>query len=160
MIRGILTSHGLAALVALSGCATLSQLAFVEPEVDLLEVQVMGLGLSGGTLNLVLDVYNPNTYDINSGRLSLALALDETPFGEIGLDRALSLPNGEHTSVELPLRFSWQGVGAGARALLDTGSVPYALRGTMWVDLPMGERAVSVGRGGTVTMRQILGGQQ
>ncbi len=158
MTRGSLTLWSLVASVGFSGCATLSQMAFVEPEVDLMEIQVVGLGLSGGTLNVVLDVYNPNAFDINSGRLSLALALDETPFGEIALDHGLSLPDGEHTSVELPLRFTWQGVGAGARALLDTGSVPYAMRGTLWVDLPVGERAISVGRGGTVTMKQIFGG--
>ena len=37
--------------VGFSGCATLSQMAFAEPEVELTEVQVVGLGLGGDRVN-------------------------------------------------------------------------------------------------------------
>jgi LEA14-like dessication related protein len=145
------------ALPLSTGCASLAQLGLLEPEVELTEVQIAGLGLNGGTLNLILDVYNPNSYEIRGQRMEIALELDQTPFGVVGLDRRLVLPSREHTAVEVPLRFTWQGVGSGARALLDSGSLPYGLRGMMWVESPIGEHSISIGRDGSVTMRDLIG---
>jgi hypothetical protein len=39
-------------------------LRFAKPTVQLEAIQVLGLDLVGGRLALVLDVYNPNSYDL------------------------------------------------------------------------------------------------
>src|SRR5258708_1680042 len=52
------------ALLSLS-CATLGRLAFTEPDVELQEIAVTGIGLTGGTVELAFDVYNPN--DVRTG---------------------------------------------------------------------------------------------
>src|SRR5438128_10937946 len=71
----------LAALASLS-CATLGRLAFTEPDVSLQEIAVTGIGLTGGTFDLVFDVYNPNDYRIRSTRLEVGIDLEGTHFGD------------------------------------------------------------------------------
>jgi LEA14-like dessication related protein len=146
----------LSAVLAVAGCATLGRIRFQAPEVRLAEVQIMGLGFSGGTLNLVLDVHNPNGYEIRTQRLTADLELEETHFGDVALERNVRLAPEANTLVDVPLRFTWEGVGAGARALLGMGSVQYRMRGTLHAETPMGERPVSLSRGGTVALRDLV----
>src|SRR5437879_9405320 len=63
------------ALLSLS-CATLGRLGFTEPDVELQEIAVTGIGLTGGTFELAFDVYNPNDYRIRSTRLEVGIDLE------------------------------------------------------------------------------------
>src|SRR5947208_16063924 len=47
--------------MALGACATLGKLYFQDPQIQLQEINVTSLGLSGGTMDLVFDVYTPTT---------------------------------------------------------------------------------------------------
>src|SRR5256885_14702557 len=102
----------------LGGCATLGRLSFQEPDVRLEAIHITGLGLLGGTLDLVFDAYNPNDYRIRSTRLEAGIDLEGRHFGDALLERPLDLSPGNHSRVVVPLRFEWAGVCAGAKALL------------------------------------------
>jgi len=94
------------ALVALTGCATLrNALNFQEPQVELKEINITGMGLSGGTLDLVFDVYNPNDYRLRSTRLEVGLDLEGKHFGDALIDRPLDLSPTNHSRVVMPVRF-------------------------------------------------------
>src|SRR5213593_1220928 len=135
------------ALLSLS-CATLGRLAFTEPDVELQEVAVTGIGLTGGTFELVFDVYNPNEYRIRSTRLEVGVDLEGTHFGDALLERPLDLSPTNHSRVVVPVRFEWAGVGAGARALLTKQAINYALTGRVILDTPLGDKRVGLtGRG-------------
>src|SRR5437870_10869250 len=86
------------ALLSLS-CATLGRLAFTEPDVELQEIAVTGIGLTGGTFELAFDVYNPNDYRIRSTRLEVGIDLDGTHFGDALLDRPLDLSPTNHSRI-------------------------------------------------------------
>lgn len=144
------------ALALLGACATLQRLSFQRPTVAISEVHITGLGLSGGSLDVVLDVYNPNSYELRSPRMDATLDLEDTPFGTLGLAQPLRLPAGSHSSVSLPLRFTWEGVGAGAKALLQNGSVRYKLGGDLYVDTPIGEKTIGLSTTGTATMQDLI----
>ena len=142
---------------ALMGCKTLgSALHFAEPEVQLKEVQITGLGLSGGTLNLALDVYNPNDYRLRSTRLELGIDLEGTHFGDALLETPLELPGQQHTLVAVPVRFEWAGVGAGARGLLARQAIRFGLTGTAYLGTPLGDRRVQVRGSGDVPLRRLI----
>ena len=127
---------GVCVAATVAGCKTLSNaLHFSEPEVQLQEIQITGIGLSGGTLNLALDVYNPNDYRLRSTRLELGVDLEDTHFGDALLDTPLDLPSQQHTLVTVPVRFEWAGVGAGARALLSRQAIRFGLTGTAYLGL-------------------------
>ena len=144
-------------IVTLAACATLQNaLKFENPQVELREINVTGLGLSGGTLDLVFDVYNPNDYRLRSTRLEVGLELAGTDFGESLIDKPLDLSPVNHSRVVMPVRFAWTGVGAAARSLLESQELPYGLTGAVLLDTPIGERRVELKSKGTVPLRKLI----
>lgn len=138
----------------IGGCATLQQaLRFQEPAIHLQEIRVTGLGLSGGTLDLELDVLNPNDFRLRTIRMELGVDLEQVHFGDALLESAIELPAQQHTLVTVPVRFEWAGVGAGARALLDRQAIHYGLTGVATLDTPIGDRRVSLQGSGDVPLR-------
>ncbi len=144
-----------AALACLS-CATLGRLAFTEPDVSLQEIAVTGIGLTGGTFDLVFDVYNPNDYRIRSTRLEVGVDLEGTHFGDALLDRPLDLSPTNHSRVVVPVRFEWAGVGAGAKALLTRRAVGYGITGRVLLDTPLGGKTVALTGKGSVPVMKLL----
>jgi LEA14-like dessication related protein len=144
------------ALLVLAGCATLGRLSFTEPDVALQEITVTGIGLTGGTFDLVFDVYNPNDYRIRSTRMEVGIDLEGTHFGDALLDRPLDLSPTNHSRVAVPVRFEWAGLGAGAKALLTKRAVAYGITGRVLVDTPLGERTVGLTGKGNVPLRKLL----
>ena len=143
--------------ITVSSCATLrNALTFEKPQVELQEINVTGLGLSGGTLDLVFDVYNPNDYGLRSTRLEVDLELAGTDFGEALIDKPLDLSPVNHSRVIMPVRFTWSGVGAAARSLLESQELPYGLTGAVLLDTPIGEKRVELKSKGNVPLRKML----
>lgn len=144
-------------VVALAGCKTLgSALRFTEPDVQLKEVQITGIGLSGGTLNLQLDVFNPNDFRLRSTRLELGIDLENVHFGDALLETPLELPSRQHTLVTVPVRFEWTGVGAGAKGLLTRQAIHFGLTGTAFLGTPLGDRQIQVRGSGDVPLRRLI----
>lgn len=146
---------GVVLLGLLGGCALLGRARFEPPVVSLGQVRVTGLGLTGGTLDLVFDVYNPNRYELRAARMDVRVDLEGTHFGDVVLGRAITLPRESDNEVTIPLRFTWEGVGAGARALISSGSVRYRLEGRMLLGTRVGDRAVSLAHEDLVTIRDL-----
>jgi LEA14-like dessication related protein len=138
------------------GCATLGRaLHFTEPDVSLQEIRITGLGLTGGTLDLALDVFNPNDYRLRSTRLSVGIDLEDVHFGDALLEVPVELPAGQHTLVTLPVTFEWAGIGAGARALLTRQGIRYGLTGVVGLDTPLGARDVKLHGTGEVPLTSL-----
>jgi LEA14-like dessication related protein len=144
------------ALLVLAACATLGRLSFTEPEVSLQEIAVTGIGLTGGTFDLVFDVWNPNDYRIRSTRLEVGVDLEGTHFGDALLDRPLDLSPTNHSRVVVPVRFQWAGVGAGAKALLTRRAVGYGITGRVLLDTPLGEKRVMLAGSGNVPLKTLV----
>src|SRR5712691_10018094 len=117
-----------------TACATLRGLTFKEPDLQLQEIDVTGIGFTGGTFDLVFDVYNPNDYRIRSTRLEVGIDLEGTRFGDALLERPLDLSPTNHSRVVVPVRFEWAGLGAGAKALLTRKTVGYGITGRVLLD--------------------------
>ena len=136
MIAALATA-GLAA-GAVAGCATLGRQVFEPPEVRFRDLAVRGLGLDGGSLDVVLSVYNPNGYRLDATRLTYRLMVDSTALGEGALDRRFTVQSGDSTTVRLPINFTYSGLGAAGRQLLRSGAVNYRVLGDVTVNTPLG----------------------
>ncbi|PYO40084.1 MAG: hypothetical protein DMD33_18920 [Gemmatimonadetes bacterium] len=156
MTRAALPVAALSAAVLASACATLRGLTFQEPDVSLQEIQITGIGLAGGTFDLVFDVWNPNDYRLRSTRLEVGVDLEGTHFGDALLDRPLDLSPTNHSRVVVPVRFEWAGLGAGAKALLTRRAVGYAITGRVFLDTPLGDKTVGLTGKGNVPLRKLL----
>jgi len=145
------------ALLALTGCATLrNALNFQEPQVELQEINITGMGLTGGTMDLVFDVYNPNDYRLRSTRLEVGLDLEGTHFGDALIDRPLDLSPTNHSRVVMPVRFEWAGVGAAARGLLTRQELKYGVTGAVLLETPLGGKRVQLRAAGNVPLKKLF----
>lgn len=146
----------LAGTATCASCATLQQLSFGRPTVELDTVEISSLDLDGFSLILWLDVYNPNSYEIRTSRIETSLDLEGTHFGSAALDRAVPLAPASHTVVKLPASFTWDGVGAAARAILSSGTVNYDLDTRLRVRTSLGERNFGFRHQGEVQVRKLI----
>jgi hypothetical protein len=148
--------HGLIVTAAgfLAGCAALNMAKFQEPTIELQTIVVRGIGLTGGTLDLQLEVTNPNSADIKGTRLELGLDVEGTHFGDVVLNDAFNLPKSQPTIVTVPMTFNWAGVGAAARSAFNYGTVKYAMKGTASLQTPWGVEKVPFSHDGSVALNQ------
>lgn len=134
------SSMALAAVfVGVAGCATLGRATFKEPEVTLREVTVTGLGLTGGSLDVVLSVHNPNGYKLDALRMTYRVDVDSIKLGDGALDGRFVVPGNDSSTVRLPVTFTYAGLGQAGRALLSKGIVNYRVRGDFTVNTPLGD---------------------
>ncbi|MCC6931140.1 MAG: LEA type 2 family protein [Gemmatimonadaceae bacterium] len=127
-----------AMLIASASCASLGRASFEEPIVTFKDARVTGLGVAGGSIEIVLDVYNPNHYRLEGTRLTYQVMVDSTRFGEGEYTTRFGVDEGKTNEVRLPLSFTYSGVGAAGRMLMQTGTVLYRVVGDFTVQTPLG----------------------
>ena len=126
------------ATLALAGCATLGLGGFKEPLVHFNDARLRGLGLSGGSVDVVLSVYNPNGFDLNATRLTYKLFVENSELGTGALNNAFRVGDNDSTYVTIPIDFTYAGLGAAGRELLTRGTVNYRVTGDFTVSTPLG----------------------
>jgi len=126
------------AVLALSACATLGRGVFQEPIVNFKNVSVRGLGLTGGTMDVYLSVYNPNGFRLDATRLTYDLLVGDNRVGTGALDSRFTVQDNDSTDVRIPVDFTYSGIGSAARQMIQSGSVPYTVRGDVTVATPLG----------------------
>jgi LEA14-like dessication related protein len=127
------------AALALGGCATLGLGGFKEPLVRFSDVKLRGLGLSGGSADVILNIYNPNGFDLNAARLTYTLFVgDNMKLGDGAIQNAFRVKDRDSTFVTIPVNFTYAGLGAAGQQLLQSGSVNYRVQGDLTVDTPLG----------------------
>jgi LEA14-like dessication related protein len=137
MRKFVVTALAAAAIVG-AGCASLGRRVFEEPVVTFKGVQINGLGMSGGALDVLLGVYNPNGFDMNATRLTYRLMVDSTELGTGAIDQRFTVQDNDSTTVRLPINFKYAGLGEAGRQLLGSGTVNYRVLGDVTVSTPLG----------------------
>jgi LEA14-like dessication related protein len=127
-----------AAMLAVAGCASLGLGSFKEPLVHFNDAKLRGLGLSGGSVDVVLSVYNPNRFDLNATRLTYKLFVENNQLGTGQLNNAFRVGNNDSTYVTIPIDFTYAGLGAAGRELLTRGTINYRVTGDFTVSTPLG----------------------
>ena len=130
------------AATTVGGCATLGVGGFKQPLVQFSNVQIRGLGLTGGALDIVLSVYNPNGFNLNATRLTYRLMVEDKDLGTGVLDHAFRIKSKDSTFVTIPMDFTYAGLGVAGRQLLSSGSVNYRVIGDITADTPVGSYTV------------------
>jgi LEA14-like dessication related protein len=152
-----LKGAGLLALVAaLGGCAGLGN-ALKEPDVRLERVLVRDVGLRGGNLDLLVQVDNPNAFDLRGTEVELGFDVEGSHVGDVRYDDDFSVDKGGRTTLTLPLRFEWAGVGSALRTALSAGEIPYQMKGQIRVQTPWGAHSVPFTREGRAPLTRVGG---
>ena len=142
-----------AASAALAGCAMLGKSAFKNPEVHLKDVRLRGVGVSGGQLDVLLSVYNPNHYRLDATKVTYTvnMAGDSVHIADGSMDNRFTVNEGDSAVVTLPVTFTYAGLGAAGRSLLNTGAVNYHVLGNVTVGSPVGNFTVPYSSTGRFT---------
>jgi LEA14-like dessication related protein len=145
-----------AAVAALSGCASLGMLGgFKEPIVSFKDLRLAGIGLNGGSMDVYLNVYNPNGFKLDATRLTYKLLVGEEQLALGALDSRFTVQNGDSTTVRIPVDFTFSGISAVAKQLMNTGTANYRVTGDVNVGTPIGTFTVPYDQTGRFS---ILGG--
>jgi len=148
-VRRSAVGASVAALVA--GCAGISGV-FNDPDVHLDRVMLRNVSATGGTLDLMLGVHNPNRFDLRGTRLQLGFDVEGSHVGDLEYGEEFRVQQGETTVLKLPLRFTWSGLAVAARTALGAGDLPYTLKGQLTLDTPLGLRKVPFTHDGRVLL--------
>lgn len=126
------------AVGATTGCATLGMAHFKEPIVNFRDLKVEGVGLTGGTLDVILSIYNPNGFKLDATRLTYNLMIDSTALGSGTYGHNFAVQSGDSTIVTLPVTLSYAGLAAAGKQMIGKGSVNYRVTGDVTVATPLG----------------------
>jgi LEA14-like dessication related protein len=143
MRNGVLALSAATLLATVAACGPgFSSSNFRKPEINLQRVIVRGVGLTGGNLDLVVSVANPNPFDLRGTRLEAGFDVEGSHVGTVTYDDDYVVPKGDSTIVTLPLRFEWKGVSGAFRSALEYGDIPYTMKGQATLDTPVGKQVV------------------
>lgn len=109
------------------GCSTL--LGLKEPKAQIKTVKIEKLQLDGGVLNLVCEVENPNSVDLQIDSIDYQLSLNEKNLTSSSLTQPTQLKANEKTEVLIPVSFKYSDVFAGIGDLLNAKPVTYKVEG-------------------------------
>ena len=120
----------------LQGCA----LFFQAPAVEIVDVEIVSLGLTSGTAEVVLEVTNESgrQMDIRGFLYEIEVKGPEEKEGWASLaegfySHELSIPGRETQRVRVPVPFQYSALGVAVRSFLSEGEVPYRLKGEVWI---------------------------
>ena len=125
------------ALALAGACASLGRSVFATPTVALKNVRMKAVGIQGGSLDIILDVFNPNDYRLDATRLTYNLYVDDTlkiAFGEI--KKTVTLEPHKQNEVVIPVNFSLQELVKASQVLSKTGGVDYKVTGEVTAATP------------------------
>jgi len=136
--RRWLTAAALGGVAMVAGaCASFGK-SFKEPVVTVKEFVITGLGITGGSLDVVLQVYNPNGYNLEAVGMTYKVDVDDKQVGEGALADRFMVQKGDSSTVRMPVNFTYAGLGAAGKSIISSGSINYRVRGDLTVSTPMG----------------------
>jgi LEA14-like dessication related protein len=136
-----------------AGCSAV----FERPELQFRGIRVNSIGIEGASLEILVDVYNPNSYRLGVARLSYDLAIENVHWGLGSLASPVGVDGGETATLRLPLDVSWSRLGDIGRQALRTGIVNYGVSGQMTVATSVGDVEVPYSKSGRFS---VLSGQE
>ncbi len=128
--------------------ATRCASAFAKPELQFRGLRINSIGLGGASIDVVVDVYNPNSFRLGLDRFSYDLEIENVHFGGGEIDAPVSVAGGSTATVRLPLDLNWSVLGDVGRGVLNTGNVHYGVTGEMIVSTAFGKSRVPYSKAG------------
>ena len=143
-----------ATIVGAAACSNLGSASFQQPVVTLKDVRVRGVGITGGSLDVLLNVYNPNRYRLDATQLAYTVKIgNDVQLANGIVDSHFTVQDKDSTVVPIPVTFTYAGLGEAGRQLMQTGTVNYTVAGNVTVGTVIGNYTIpysSTGRFSTL----------
>lgn len=122
----------------LAGCRTLARQAFATPVVEVKDVRVRSIGLTGGTLDVTLTLQNPNEYRLDARAITYEFYVDTTRVVTGEVDRLVTLEGQGTSELVVPVTFGYNELGIAMRQYMDKGALDYRVIGQFTIVTPFG----------------------
>ncbi len=129
-----------AACILLAGCLT--------PSVNVQTARLDGINLRGLTVDLFLNVNNPNQFALPLEQVDWNMQLFDLNVGSGNSRMDRNLPAQETTRVKMPIEITFSGASEAASRVVKSRSIPWTLDGTMTVRAPTGPIGLDFGDNG------------
>ena len=139
------------AAVVMSGCSTLGRQIFQQPKVTVQDVRLTGIGLTGGSLDVLVNVDNPNDFRLDATRMTYRLLVDTVPLANGLVSNTFTVKGKGTQQLHIPVNFSFAGLANAGRTLLNTGTAPYTVTGDVTVGTPIGNFTIPYSQRGQIT---------
>jgi LEA14-like dessication related protein len=126
-------------LAGLGACAALARQAFATPVVEVKDVKVTGIGLQGGSLDVILDVYNPNEYRLDATGISYRVWVDSNEVANGMIERLVTLTEKGRSDIVVPVDFTFAAVQKALAEFTRRGYVDYRVTGEFSMVTPFGK---------------------
>jgi LEA14-like dessication related protein len=151
-----LTTTALAAAVSLvAACGGSSApgpyvppVPFDQPIVAMRDVRLAGAGLTGGSMDIVVSVYNPNDYAVQTPPMTYYLLVDTARVASGDFDAIIELPARDSAQIRIPATFSYASMRNAGRTAAAVGAVNYRMVGRISVGTPYGRLSAPYDRTG------------
>jgi LEA14-like dessication related protein len=127
-------------LSGLAACASLPENMIASPDVELRDVQVMGLGFNNQTFLLSFDIRNPNPFPLPVRHVRYGVRLDGQRFASGETESSFSVPAGGEKEFAISVELDLLKTAPQLVTIIRAGTrrdIPYTLQGELGVDIPM-----------------------
>lgn len=122
-------------LAILSGCAT--QLGALKPEASVRNTTVQNISFDSVTLGVLVDVINPNRFNIPTGKLDLNLLVDGQQIAQATSEQATSLKAKETTQMMVPVKIPYSSLFNLVKSARDGNEFLFDVAGNLAVPMPL-----------------------
>lgn len=134
-----------------SGCSTLGRQIFQQPKVTVQDVRLTGIGLTGGSLDVLVNVDNPNNFRLDATRMTYRVLVDTVPLANGLVANTFTVKGNGSQQLHIPVNFTFAGLANAGRTLLNTGTAPYTVTGDVVVGTPLGNFTIPYSQKGQIT---------
>lgn len=155
-----LSSAALMAVLVLAGCA---KNLVREPQVNLTNVRVGGIGLRGGQLLAEIEIKNPNSFSVETNSVSYDLKVSDrdssgkenwVDFAKGTYEPNIKIRDGGTTKIEVPIEFTYANISGAIRSIMDRGTFNYRVEGTVALREPL-RREIPYKHTGNVSLQGV-----
>ena len=129
----------LALALGLGGCREAAKRVFATPRAEFRSVDVRGIGIGGGSVDVVIRLHNDNPFALTAtGARYRVLVGDSVQVGQGTAAEAVTIPAHDSADARLPLDLSWDALGRAAGGAARGGRVEYRVIGEIDGRTPFG----------------------
>ena len=132
----------------LSGCS----LVFTKPTVTFRELKLVDIDTKGMSLNLLLNVNNPNSYDITLDGYRYSFNIQGLPLGSGEKKELVQFPGKKATDIQVPVRVTYGNVLDIIMKRPNPTSIPYQLEAGLDIATPVGTLSFPISTSGTIVV--------
>jgi LEA14-like dessication related protein len=120
------------------------------PTILLKEIHIRPVSLKDLEIRLVMEIQNPNRFDLRLTAFDYTVFLDEKEMGKGDIQKEILVPGAASQTVDIPLTVHLGDMGETVKLLLSDRELPYRIEGTARVKTGIGSAAIPYSKTGNI----------